>query len=72
MLLYKTTYKVYIMKLREFRKKKGWTLQELADFLELGSRSTVYNYENGRVPKKDILDRIAEKTNNWVKAQDFY
>lgn len=36
-------------------------MAEFAEFLGLGSPTTYYRYENGRVPKPDILGQIAAK-----------
>jgi len=60
------------MTLNEYRTKKKLTLKAMADLLDLKSPTTVFNYEEGRVPPKEVMQRIEEVTNNWVKAQDFY
>jgi transcriptional regulator with XRE-family HTH domain len=60
------------MKLREYRKKKNITLRGMAKLLGLKSQSTVFNYENGRIPPKKVMQKIEEVTSNWVRAQDFY
>lgn len=60
------------MTLKEYRKKKNLTLKAMADLLGLNSPTTIFNYEDGRVPPKAIMAKIEEVTNNWVKAQDFF
>lgn len=60
------------MTLKEFREKKGWSLQKMAEFLGLKSRVSVFNYEKGRVPRKDIALRIEVITKGKVKVKDFY
>ena len=59
------------MTLTEFREKKKMTMTALAEKLELTVAAVSY-YEKGRVPRRDIIARIEEFTNGWVKAQDFY
>ena len=45
-------------RLREYRKQKGWTQQQLADELKVTKR-TVTNYEAGRsYPNKDVISRL--------------
>ena len=45
-------------KIKELRKEKGWTQQQLADRLEV-KRSTVAGYETGRQPDYNMLVKIA-------------
>ena len=44
--------------LREFRKQKGWSQQQLADALHVTKR-TITNYEAGRsYPNMDVISRL--------------
>ena len=49
--------------IKMIRKGKGWTQQQMADFLFV-TRQTVSNWENGRaLPDLDTIEQIAEKLN---------
>lgn len=60
------------MKLADWREKKGWTLQRLAD--ELGCTiSAVWRYEQGkRDPDAGTKRRIFILTEGEVQPNDFY
>lgn len=60
------------MKLQEYRKKKGLTLKQMANLIGVKSAASVFNYENGQVPRKKIIDAIKNVTNGRVKGKDFY
>jgi len=60
------------MKLIEYRTKKKLVLKEMADLIGVKSPTTIFNYENGRVPPKPIMEKIEIVTKGWVKAKDFY
>lgn len=60
------------MKLIQYRKKKKLTLKNMADLINVNSPTTIFNYEQGRVPPKRIMERIEAATKGWVKASDFY
>jgi len=60
------------MTLNEYRIKKKLTLKDMAELLGLKSATTIFNYEDGRVPSKAIMIKIEEVTQGWVKAKDFY
>lgn len=61
------------MTLKEFRKNKNLSHQALAKFLGVGSASTVYRWEVGeRLPKKQSMQLIKNKTKGKVKPADFY
>jgi len=50
-------------RLKEFRKQKGWSQQQLADELKVTKR-TITNYEIGRsYPTKDVITRLEELFN---------
>lgn len=60
------------MTLQEYRKRKKLTLEKMAEALGLKSPTSVFNYENGQIPRKKIIDKIEEVTKGLVKARDFY
>lgn len=60
------------MTLNEYRKKKNMTMKQMAELLGLKSQASIFNYENGQIPRKAVMDKIERITNNWVKAKDFY
>lgn len=56
-------------KIKEFRKIKNWTQQQLATKLNT-TKATISNYETGyRSPKKDMLFTIADVFN--ISIDDF-
>lgn len=60
------------MKLREWREKKGWSQEELAERLPGVPQESVSQWENdGRMPRKVVLKAIMELTNGKVTANDF-
>lgn len=60
------------MTLQQYRKRKKLTLEAMAALIGLKSPTSVFNYENGQIPRKKIIDRIEEVTKGLVKAKDFY
>jgi len=60
------------MTLKEFRKKRKLTLEKMAELIGLKSPTSVFNYENGQIPRKIVMDKIEEATKGKVKAKDFY
>jgi transcriptional regulator with XRE-family HTH domain len=60
------------MKLLEYRKKENKTQKEMAELL--GISLDVYNsWEYGkRIPTRNNMKNIVEKTNGEVTANDFY
>ena len=47
--------------IKMIRKQKGWTQQQMADFLFV-TRQTVSNWENGRaLPDLETIEQISEK-----------
>lgn len=57
-------------KIKEFRKIKNWTQQQLATKLNT-TKATISNYETGyRSPKKDMLFTIADVFN--ISIDDFF
>ena len=59
------------MTIIEFRNKKNMSMQRFADLIGV-SLNSVWHYQNGRVPNKEVMARIKEVTKNWVKEGDFY
>ncbi|GAA0749625.1 helix-turn-helix domain-containing protein [Sphingomonas trueperi] len=58
---------------REWREGKGWTLERMAEELELADRSAVHRYETGvRRPAPDVLERYFLLTGGEVQPNDFY
>ena len=58
------------MKLRDWRKQKGWTVAQVADLLGIGV-STVTAYENGsRRPRPEMANQIERLTLGHVTASD--
>lgn len=60
------------MTLNEYRKKKKLTMQRMAELLGLKSQASVFNYENGQIPRKAMIEKIEQITDGKVKAKDFY
>lgn len=56
-------------KLRDFKNAKGWTQQQMAEFLEVGYRTYQDIEKSGIIKKADVLTRILEKTQ--VPLDDF-
>ena len=54
-------------------KKKGYSHQQLANFLGVGAASTVFRWTNGeRMPGKSNMELIKKKTRGKVNPSDFY
>lgn len=49
-------------KLRDFKNEKGWTQQQMAEFLEVGYRTYQDIEKTGIIKKADVLARVLEKT----------
>lgn len=49
-------------KLRDYKNTKGWTQQQMAEFLEVGYRTYQDIEKTGIIKKADVLTRILEKT----------
>ena len=54
------TRKVFSKRLKKLRNDRGWGQKKLANKLNLSSKGTISAYENGRVPKGEMLNQIAE------------
>jgi phage repressor protein C with HTH and peptisase S24 domain len=48
-------------KLRDFKNEKGWTQQQMAEFLEVGYRTYQDIEKTGIIKKADVLARVLEK-----------
>jgi transcriptional regulator with XRE-family HTH domain len=60
------------MLLREYLSLRGLTIPVLADLLGVSVQS-VHRYVNGeRLPRPDVMMKIAEVTGGAVKPNDFY
>lgn len=59
------------MKLKHYRKKHGLTLEAMAEQVGV-SEAAMSRYENGRVPAKEVMDRIIAVTNGAVQPNSFY
>jgi len=58
------------MKLKEFRRKKDWTLAHFASLLSI-DKSTLCNYEKGRrFPRSATIKKIEAVTNREVRLSD--
>lgn len=60
------------MKLVTWRKSNGLSQPQLAERLGLKSRVSVARYERGRIPEKNVLERIIELTGGRVTANDWF
>lgn len=59
------------MKLKEWRNSKGWSQEKLAERLKTNQES-VSQWENTNImPRRDILQEIAQLTKGKVTANDF-
>lgn len=59
------------MKLKEWRLNRGYSLNQAAKLIDVSDGKTVQRYESGRMPRKQILQRIYEVTDGEVTADDF-
>jgi len=68
-------YFMFVQRLKEIRKSRGFTSQQMADILEISSRS-YRRYESGdRQPSFDTLIQIADKLNvslDYLFGRDNY
>ena len=66
---------MFVQRLKEIRKSRGFTSQQMADILEISSRS-YRRYESGdRQPSFDTLIQIADKLNvslDYLFGRDNY
>lgn len=66
------------MRLRDYRKIKGLTLNQVAESIGVKSRMTISRYErepsdpNFRMPDRDVMKRIAAWSAGAVTPNDFY
>ena len=61
------------MKLNEYLASSGLTLAEFAQKIGVFGPQTVWRYtKGGRIPKPEIIARIAAATNGAVTANDFH
>ena len=59
------------MKLKNWREQRNLTLAEMG--AEVGvSGVTIGRYEDGRLPKPDVLQRIIQVTDGLVTANDWF
>ena len=59
------------MQLRDFRIKKDWTQQELADKLGV-TQQAIGQYEKGRLPVDDVLKKIIALSKGKVTPNDWF
>ena len=60
------------MKLKDWREKKDWSRQQVADAVGTG-RMQVYRWEmSGTIPSKKLMAQIESLTRKQVRAIDFY
>ena len=61
------------MKLSDWRNEQGLSREKLAEMLGLkGGRMTVGRYEDGRLPERDVMERIIKLTDGKVMPNDWY
>jgi transcriptional regulator with XRE-family HTH domain len=60
------------MNLKEWRTVNKCSMRKLASALGLKSGASILHYENGRIPKPDIIAKIEQITKGKVKVKDFY
>ena len=49
-------------KLRDYKNDRGWTQQQMAEYLEIGYRTYQDIEKTGTIKKADVLTRVLEKT----------
>ena len=59
------------MDIRSYRAWQGLTLAKLAEMVEV-SEASMSRYQNGRVPRPEIVARIVKVTGGAVQHADLY
>lgn len=60
------------MDLREYREKRGWTLEDVAGWVGVKGSAAVSKHESGmRMPRPAVLERYLKLTNGEVGYGDF-
>ena len=60
------------MKLKEWRIANRYSQHMLAQLVGLKTGKSIYDYENGTIPKKATIKKIEKITDGKVTLKDFY